>query len=110
MLTLLRASPAKSRACREEEKKEEEKASNRVSPPLQDVEMQDPPRDEGAAHVMVETREVPAIEVIRTAEVPAIEAERTQAEPSEGAKNPPAKEEPRRTRMRREMAQSPTSS
>ena len=94
---MLRASPAKSCACREEEKKE-------------DMEMQDPPRDEGAAHVMVETREVPAIEVIRTAEVPAIEAERTQAEPSEGAKNPPAKEEPRRTRMRREMAQSPTSS
>jgi hypothetical protein len=38
MLTSPRASPAKSRARREEEKEEEE-ASNRVSPPLQDVEM-----------------------------------------------------------------------
>ena len=55
--------------------------------------MQDLPRDEGAAHIVVETREVPAIELVRTAEVPAIEAERTQAEPSEGAKTPPVKEE-----------------
>ena len=52
MLTSPRVSPAKSRA-RHEEKKEEE-ASNRVSPPLQDVEMPDPPRDEGAAQVVVE--------------------------------------------------------
>ena len=54
VLTSPRASPAKSRARREEEKKkEEEEASNRVSPPLQDVEVQDPPHDEGAAHVVV---------------------------------------------------------
>ena len=44
--------------------------------------MQDPPRDEGAAHIVVETLEVPAIE-----------AERTRAEPSEGVRTPPAKEE-----------------
>ena len=94
MLTSPRVSPAKSRARRgEEKKKEEEEASNRVSPPLQDVEMQDPPRNEGAAHVVVETYEVPTIEVVRTAEVPAIEVERTQAEPSEGAMTPPVKEE-----------------
>ena len=74
MLTSPRVSPAKSRTRRgEEKKKEEEEASNRVSPPLQDVEMHDPPHDEGAAHVMVETCEVPAIKV-----------ERTRAEPSEG--------------------------
>ena len=51
MVTSPRVSPAKSRAHREEEKEEEEEeeeASNRVSPPLQDVEMQDLPRDEGA--------------------------------------------------------------
>jgi hypothetical protein len=94
MLTSPRASPAKNRTCRVEEKKmEEDEASNRVSPPLQDVEMQDPSRDEGATHIKVEAREVPAIEVVRTAEVPAIEVERTQAEPSEGAKTPPVKEE-----------------
>jgi hypothetical protein len=42
MLTSPRVSPAKSRARFREEKKEEEEkeeASNRVSPPLQDVEM-----------------------------------------------------------------------
>ena len=43
LLTSPRVSLAKSRACREEEKKkeeeEEEEASNRVSLPLQDVEM-----------------------------------------------------------------------
>ena len=55
--------------------------------------MQDSPRDEGAAHVVVEACEVSVIEVVRTMEVPAIEAERTQAEPSEGAKTPPVKEE-----------------
>jgi len=94
MLTSPRVSPAKSRARRgEEKKKEEEEASNRVSPPLQDVEMQDPPRNEGAAHVVVETYEVPTIEVVRTAEIPAIKTERTQAEPSEGAKTPAVKEE-----------------
>jgi hypothetical protein len=60
-------SPAKSRAHREEVKKKEgEEASNRVSPPLPDVEMQDPPRDGGAAQVVVEAREVLAIEVVRT--------------------------------------------
>jgi hypothetical protein len=53
--------------------------------------MQDPPRDEGVAHVVVETREVPAIEVVRTMEVPAVEAERTRAEPSEGIRTPSAK-------------------
>ena len=77
---------------REEEKKKEE-ASNRVSHPLRDVEMQDPPRDEGAEQVEVEAREVPAIEVARTMEVPAIEVGRTQAESSEGARAPLAKEE-----------------
>ena len=61
MLTSPRVSLAKSRAhCEEEKKREEEEASNRVSPPLQDVEMQDPPHDEGAAQVVVEAREVPA--------------------------------------------------
>jgi hypothetical protein len=55
--------------------------------------MQDSPHDGGAAHVVVDTREVPAIEVARIEEVPAIEVERTQAEPSEGAKTPPVKEE-----------------
>jgi len=44
--------------------------------------MQDPPRDEGAAGVVVEARVVPAIEVVRT-----------EAKPSEGAKTPPVKEE-----------------
>ena len=86
MLTSPWASPAKSRARREEEKKqEEEEASNRVSPPLQDVVMQDPPRYKGAADIVVEAREVPAIEVVRTTEVPTIEAERTRAKPTEGA-------------------------
>jgi hypothetical protein len=84
-------SPAKIRE--EEKKKEEEEASNRVSPPLLDVEMQDPPHSEGAAHVVVEAREILAIEVAKTGEVPAIEAGRTQAEPSEGARTPPVKEE-----------------
>ena len=55
--------------------------------------MQDLPHDEGAAHIVVETREVPAIELVRTAEVPAIEAERTRAEPTEGVRPPSAKEE-----------------
>ena len=82
-LTSPRASSAKSRAHREEEKKQEEKeTSNMVSPPLQHVEMQDPPRDEGAADVEVEAHEVPAIE-----------AERTRAEPTEGVRTPPVKEE-----------------
>ena len=89
-----RASPAKSHARHEEEKKkEEEEASNRVSPPLQDVEIQDSPRSEGAGHVVVEAREVPAVEVARTEEVPAIEADRTRAKPSEGVRTPPAKVE-----------------
>ena len=92
MLTSPRVSPVKSHSRREEEKKKEE-ASNRVSPPLQDVEMQDPPRDEGAEQEEVEAREVPAIEVARTVEVPAIEVGRTQAESSGGARAPPAKEE-----------------
>ena len=94
MLTSPRVSPAKSRAHREEEKrKEEEEASNRVSPPLQDVEMQDPPRGEEAKQVVVEAHEVPTIEVARTEEVPTLEVWRTQAESSEGARAPPAKEE-----------------
>ena len=63
----------KSHACREEEKnKEGEEASNRVSPPLQDMEMQDPPCNKGAGHVVVEAREVSAVEVARTEEVPAV--------------------------------------
>ena len=74
LLTLSFASPVKSRARRKEEKEE---ANNRVSPPPRDVDMQDPPRNKGAAHVVVEAREVPAIEVARTKEVPTIEAERT---------------------------------
>ena len=84
MLTSPRVSPAKSRArCEKEKKKDdEEEASNRVFPPLQDMEMQDPPRDEGAADVEVEAREVPAIE-----------AERTRAEPTVGVRTPLAKEE-----------------
>ena len=78
-LTSPRASPAKSRARHEEEeKKEEEEASNRVSPPPRDVEMQDPPRDEGAVDVEVRSLEVPPIEVVRTTEVQAIKAERTR--------------------------------
>ncbi|XP_039818491.1 uncharacterized protein LOC120680996 [Panicum virgatum] len=93
MLTSLWVSLAKSRARHEEEKEEEEEASNRVSPPLQDVEMQDPHHDEGAARVVAATCEVPAIEVVRTTEVPANEIERTQAEPSEGVRTPPAEEE-----------------
>jgi len=48
-LTSPQVSPAKSRARREEEKNEEEEASNRTPPPLHDVEMKDPPHDEGAA-------------------------------------------------------------
>ena len=58
LLTTPRASPVKSRARREEEEKEEEEASNRVSPPLQDVEIQDSPRSEGAGHVVVEAHPV----------------------------------------------------
>ena len=109
MLTSLRASPAKSRTRREDEKKqdEEEEASNRVSPPLQDVEMQDPPHDEGAAHMVVK---VLTVEVARTEEVPAIEAERTRAEPSEGSGPRRRRRRPRRTKARRETALSPASS
>ena len=55
--------------------------------------MQDPPRDEGAANVVVEACKVSAIEMVRTAEVPAIEAERTRAEPTVGVRPPLAKEE-----------------
>jgi hypothetical protein len=65
MLTSPRVSPVKNRARCEEEKKEEE-VSNKVSPPLQDTEMQDPPRDDGVEQVKVEAHEVPAIEVGRT--------------------------------------------
>ena len=43
--------------------------------------------------MVVEAREVPAIEVARTVEVPAIEVGRTQAESSEAARALPAKEE-----------------
>ena len=55
--------------------------------------MQDLPRDEEAADVVVEAREVPAIEVVKTTEVPAIEVERTRAEPTVGVRPPLAKEE-----------------
>ena len=55
--------------------------------------MQDPPQDGGVVHVVVDSREVPAIEVARTEDIPAMEVERTQAEPSEGAMTPPVKEE-----------------
>ena len=55
--------------------------------------MQDPPHDEGAAHVVVETHEVSGVEVVRTTEVPAIEAERTQAEPFKGVRTLLAKED-----------------
>jgi hypothetical protein len=65
-LTSPRVSPAKSRARREEKKKEEEEANNRAPPPIQDVEMQDPPQDEGAGQEVDEASEVPAIEVVRT--------------------------------------------
>ena len=57
------------------------------------MEMQDSPRDEGAANIGVGALEVPALEVVRTAEVPAIEAEWTRAEATEGVRPPPAKEE-----------------
>ena len=107
MLTSPRGSPAKSRARREEEKKKEQEARNRFSHPLQDVEMQDPPHDEGAAHMVVE---VPTVEVARTEEVPAIEAERTRAEPSEGSGPRRRRRRPRRTKARRETALSPASS
>ena len=40
--------------------------------------------------MVVEAREVPAIEMVRTQEVLAIEVARTQAESSEGARAPPA--------------------
>ena len=64
------------------------------SPPSpRDVEMQDPPRDEGAPDVEVRSLEVPPIMVVRTTEVPAIEAERTRAEPTVGVRPPLAKEE-----------------
>ena len=62
-------------------------------PPPHDVEMQDPPRDEGAVGVVVGALEVPVMEVVRTMEVPAIEAERTRADPTEGVRPPPAEEE-----------------
>ena len=55
--------------------------------------MQDPPRNEGAAHVVVGAREVPAAEVARAKEVLAIEVEKTRGEPSDGVRTPPAKEE-----------------
>ena len=57
------------------------------------MEMQDPPRDEGAVNVGVGALEVPAIEAIRTTEVPAIEAKGTRAEATEGVTRPPVKEE-----------------
>ena len=63
------------------------------SPPPRDVEMQDPPRDEGALGVEVGALEVPAIEVVRTMEVLAIEVERTRARPTEGVRPPAAKVE-----------------
>ena len=95
LLTSPRASPAKSRARHEEQEKkeEEEEASNRVSPPPHDVEMQDPPRDEGAVNVAVGALDVPAIEEVRTIEVPAIGAERARADSTKEVRAPQAKEE-----------------
>ena len=76
-------SPTRSHAClNEEDKKEEEEASDRAPLPVQDVEMQELPEDEVAA------QEVPA-----AGEVPAIEARRTQAESLERAGALPAEEE-----------------
>ena len=94
-LTSPRASPVKSRARREEEerKEEEEEASNNVSPPPHDVEMQDPPLNEGAVNVAVGALDVPAIEEVRTVEVPAIGAEKARADSTEGVRPSPAKEE-----------------
>ena len=84
----------KSRARREEEKKkEEEEASNRVSLPPRDMEMQDPPRDEGAVNVVVGALDVPAIEEVRTDEVPAIGVERVRADSTKEVRPPLAKEE-----------------
>ena len=79
-LTSLRASPVKSRARLEEE---EQEASNRVSPTPHDVEMQDPPCDEGAVNVAVGALDVSAIEEVRTVKVPAIGAERARADSTE---------------------------
>ena len=57
------------------------------------MEMQDPPRDEGAANIAVGALDVPAIKEVRTVEVPAIGAERARADSTEGVRPPPAKEE-----------------
>ena len=57
------------------------------------MEMQDPPRDEGAVNIAVGALDVPAIEEVRTVEVPAIGAERARADSTEGVRPPPAKEE-----------------
>ena len=92
-LTSPRASPVKSRARSEEKRKEEEEASNRVSPPSCDVEMQDMPHDEGAVNIAVGALDVPAIEEVRTVEVPAIGAERARADSTEGVRPPPGNEE-----------------
>ena len=84
----------KSRARREEEERREEKeASNKVSSPPRDVEMQDPPRDEGAVNVVVRDLDVPVIEEVRTVEVPAIGAERVRADSTEEVRPLLAKEE-----------------
>ena len=57
------------------------------------MEMQDPPRDEGAVNVGVGALDVPAIEEVRTVEVPAIGAERVRANSTEEAGPSPSKEE-----------------
>ena len=57
------------------------------------MEMQDPPRDEGAVNIAVGALDVPAIEEVRTVEVPAIGAEKARADSTEGVRPSPAKEE-----------------
>ena len=57
------------------------------------MEIQDPPRDEGAVNIAVGALDVPAIEEARTVEVSAIGAERARANSTEGVRPPSAKEE-----------------
>jgi hypothetical protein len=71
-VTSPQVSPVRSRARLDKvEKEKEEEASDRVPPPIHDVEMQELPQDEGAA------KEAPV-----AGEVLAIEARKTQAESS----------------------------
>ena len=57
------------------------------------MEMQDPPRDEGAVNVAVGALDGLAIEEVKTVEVLAIGAERGRADSTEGVRPPPAMEE-----------------